>query len=138
MPSKYALATGVFAACVATSIWNLSWSGQTGLHGAISIGCFSLLTAASIFVWRRDRKQSVARESMAGVSTADSGFLAARTVTVYANSLFVGLGAASVLLGWCWSAGLVTWYVATMIGLTLVTISGWQLRQWGHRVRPRS
>jgi hypothetical protein len=43
---------------------------------------------------------------------------------VYARSLFVGVCAAAVVIGWCWSAGLVPWYVATMAGLALVMAGG--------------
>jgi hypothetical protein len=63
MPSKHAVGTAFFLACLAVSIWSLWWPGHTALHGTISIGCFSLLTAASLFVWRRDRKQAAASDS---------------------------------------------------------------------------
>jgi hypothetical protein len=49
---------------------------------------------------------------------------------VSAKSLLVGLCA-----GWCWSAGLVAWYVATVAGLAVVMAGGWQLRRLSLRDR---
>jgi hypothetical protein len=58
-------------------------------------------------------------------------------MNVYAKSLsfFVGLGAGGMVIGACWSAGLVPWYVATMAGLALATVGGWQLRRMSLRDR---
>jgi hypothetical protein len=53
---------------------------------------------------------------------------------VYAKSLLVALCATGVVIGWCWSAGLVPWYFATMAGLAVVMAGGWQLRRpWRDR-----
>jgi hypothetical protein len=66
---------------------------------------------------RRERRRQVGRTS------------GQRIAMIHAMSLFGGLSAASVVLGVCWGAGLVTWHVAALVGLTLVTASGWRLRQ---------
>jgi hypothetical protein len=42
-----------------------------------------------------------------------------------------------MVIGACWSAGLVPWYVATMAGLALVIAGGWQLRRLSLRDRRR-
>jgi hypothetical protein len=63
MRSTYVVATVLFAIGLAVAVWSLFWPGHTALHGAISIACFSLLTAASLFVWRRDLNRAAASPS---------------------------------------------------------------------------
>lgn len=56
MPSPYAAPTLIFAAGVVLGAWSLAWPG-TALGGTITIAFFSLLTAGSLLLWKRDRRR---------------------------------------------------------------------------------
>jgi ACR3 family arsenite efflux pump ArsB len=63
MRSTHVVATVFLAIGLAVAVSSQFWPGHTALLGAISIARFSLLTAASLFVWRRDLKRAAASHS---------------------------------------------------------------------------
>lgn len=58
-PSRYAVPTVIFSVGVVFGVWSLSWRG-TGPGDTITMAYFSVLTAASLILWRRDRRRAAA------------------------------------------------------------------------------